>query len=124
MRIQSYRRVRRDDVPGLPDEVYRALEPISDQLEKLTTAMQGNLRFEDNFESETRELEVSHGVAKDISLQKLRRSRAAGAILIEAAAAVASFTSEVRDLGRVRVTVSFVSDPGEPTRVKFVVLGG
>ncbi len=71
MKIPNYTPPNKLDHPGLPDSAYEAMDVISEQMNKLTTALQKNMSPEDNENAETRTAVFESGKEYDISLQEI-----------------------------------------------------
>lgn len=74
MKISSWKRLTKSDFPDMPEWFEPILDRINEQMGLVTSALSGNLTFEDNFLSEKRTLEIPHDTATSIELQRIRRS--------------------------------------------------
>ena len=72
MKIPNFQPPNKIDHPGLPDSAYEAMEVFTQQIEKITTALQKNISPEDNENSETRTMTFQSGVNYDIRLRDIK----------------------------------------------------
>ena len=72
MKIPNFQPPNKIDHPGLPDSAYSAMEVFTQQIEKITTALQKNISPEDNENSETRTMTFQSGVNYDIRLRDIK----------------------------------------------------
>ena len=72
MKIPNFVPPNEIDHPGLPEEAYGAMQVLSSQLEKLTTALQKNMSPEDNENAEKIVSSFLNGVEHDVSLQSIK----------------------------------------------------
>lgn len=128
MKLSSYRPVNRSDVPSAPDWVDKLREPDTDQIKRITIALQNQLGFSDNFNAEVRELDMVHNEWLTIGLRGLR-GKVSGALVIDVDAAEDEnvdwwpIRKSVVDLKTIRLKLKFASDPGRAVKVRVLILG-
>ena len=121
MRIQDYRRVQVEDIENDPE---RLLEPMNQQFDILTLAMQRRLSLEDNLNAETRTLEMTDQTAQDIRLQRLSGIPwGVQVVRADHNDYLPALKWEVIEKDLVRCTVKWTSDPGEPKDVTLIFWG-
>ena len=125
MRIPNFKRPRREDMPDADDTLFKKIvEPISDQVEELTRAMQRRLSPQDNFDMEVRELDLTDGVQLEITLRQLR-GIPLGALFLESDVADgATLAMERVSRERVKLRADWPSGPSGAQRTKVLIVGG
>jgi len=63
MRLPIYKRIRREDVPDLPDSIGRLIYPINSFMETVWNTLNKNFTFADNFQSFQKSLEFTTDAA-------------------------------------------------------------
>lgn len=124
MKIPNFQPPNEIDHPDLSKEAYSAMQVMSSQIEKLTTALQKNMSPEDNENSETRVLTLRHGIPADIRLQEIKGKPREVRILDHSLFEKADLAWEVKDQKKIRVSVTWSIDPGVPVSVTLLIRGG
>lgn len=107
MKIPNFTPPNKVDHPGLPDTAYRAMEVITNQLQKVTTALQKNISPEDNENSETRTMTFESGVKYDIRLQSIRGKPREVRVLDHSVFEKVDLAWEVKDLNLISVSLTW-----------------
>lgn len=81
MKLSTYRAPNSSDFPEMPKGVEEPLKVTSKQVTDITTALQGKLTVQDNFDAELVEVPAKHNDPFVVTLQKAG-SRPIGATLI------------------------------------------
>ena len=107
MKLPNFTPPNKVDHPGLPATAYSAMEVITNQLQKVTTALQKNISPEDNENSETREMVFESGVKYDINLQSIRGRPREVRVLDHSVFEKVDLAWEVKDTGVVSVSLTW-----------------
>jgi hypothetical protein len=59
MKLPIYKRIRREDVPDLPDSIGRLLYPLNSFMDTVWNTLNKNITFADNFQSFQKSLEFT-----------------------------------------------------------------
>ena len=123
MIIPKYQRVARENVPKAEPWADELLEPVHDQLKDITMALQAQLSFFDNFNAEVRDVKVSDGLWKSITLSTLRGKPLGVLPMWNSLAEHADFAWKVVDLNQIAVKYDFASNPTTEVSIRVLVLG-
>lgn len=132
MKIQTWRRLSREDLGSVPEPLKPVidllLEPLNRQIESITAALQNNLTLTENTNSEIVQIAVKHGIEKTIKLQTLKRKPLDAFITnggrYKATASTAPALSwAVVDSGTVRVRVEWPDAPTGEFNVRIIFMG-
>ena len=107
MKIPNYTPPNKLDHPGLPDSAYEAMDVISEQMNKLTTALQKNMSPEDNENAETRTAVFESGKEYDISLQEISGRPSEVRVLDHSVFEEVNLAWEVKDQSTVKVRLTW-----------------
>ena len=107
MKIPNYTPPNRLDHPGLPDSAYDAIDVISEQLNKITNALQKNISPEDNENAETRTAVFESGKEYDISLQEISGRPSEVRVLDHSVFEEVNLAWEVKDQTTVKVKLTW-----------------
>lgn len=125
MKISAIRRISKESLKSkdVPKWVGRLLTPLNDFIEKVVSALQGRLTFEDNFSGMVETYEFAHDVPTPINPQN-GRLRVTGVLpLYSSGAVVTGFGWDYAESGAsIDLTFEF-ADEGEHD-VKVLILYG
>ena len=125
MKVSNFKRLSRTDNPQIPEWMEPLLKVINDQFESITTALQGSLTFDDNFNAEIKEFSLKDNTAVDVKLSRVK-GKPRGVILLDRDVFdyhVAAF--EILDEKTVRVKLSFTDTaPLGDVKIRLLVVGG
>lgn len=125
MKIPNFRRFNRGDYPTLnTDDGERFLEQLNEVLETLISALQGQLSYSDNFNSEQKTLSLSEDTSMVIRLSKLHGDVKDVRVMNPDLYDYVHVAWEPIMRNEVRVKISFDSAPTEDTEVTLLFLGG
>jgi hypothetical protein len=124
MKLDNYKPVDPQGVPGSPAWLELALKPINSQIALLTTCLQGRVSAE-NKNEEMRDLEMTHGIPKLVTLQTLRGApRGAFAIQCAAKGAIPLVAMTILDEKQVELLPHFLGTvPTAAVSVRVVFIG-
>tara|TARA_B100000470_G_C19735714_1_gene366695 strand:+ start:552 stop:938 length:387 start_codon:yes stop_codon:yes gene_type:complete len=124
MKLPSFQPPNKIDHPGLPDAAYGAMEVLSNQVDKLTHALQKNISPEDNENTEVRIYPFESGVEYDITLQevkgKVREVRVLDHDLFERV----DLAWKLIDQKKIKVVLTWPSEPEEAINATLLIRGG
>ena len=125
MKIGNFRRLSRADFPDAPDILWRMLESFQDQIELLTSALQGHLTFEDNFNVEIKDLDLEDNTTVTFKLNHLK-GKPIGVILLDRGIYDYSVVAlEILDEKTARAKIAFTDEaPTDTTTIRVAFLGG
>lgn len=125
MKVSNFKRISRSDFPEATDEFHKAMDIVSDQIELLTTALQGNISFEDNFDAEIKELDLEDNKAVTFELKTLR-GKPRGVLLLDRGLFDYSVVAlQVVDDKSIKVKIAMTDEaPTTSTSVRIAILGG
>ena len=107
MKIPNFQPPNKIDHPGLPDSAYEAMEVFTQQIEKITTALQKNISPEDNENSETRTMTFQSGVNYDIRLRDIKGRPREVRVLDHSVFDKVDLAWEVKDQDLIRVSLTW-----------------
>ena len=107
MKIPNFQPPNKIDHPGLPDSAYEAMEVFTQQIEKITTALQKNISPEDNENSETRTMTFQSGVNYDIRLRDIKGRPREVRVLDHSVFDKVDLAWEVKDQALIRVSLTW-----------------
>ncbi len=126
MKVESFKRITKTDIPDLPEWAEPIVDEINSRFDLLTTVLQGFFTLQDNALAEIRTLQMPHDVIVPIELERLRRSPI-GVLLLSASlfdyGRLAWKMSDTRSR-TIDVKVKYDSVPAEPPDATILVLGG
>jgi len=124
MKVGNFRKITKGDIPGFPDELFEVITPLSEQVETLTRACQGNIDFDRNFNSEIRALALSNDTETTITLQRIKGKPSAVFVLWEELFDYTKLAWKLVGEGKITVKVEWDSAPSTQTKVKLLIVGG
>lgn len=122
MKIKNFEKLTKDDFPKIPEDLFKLLNPLSEQVELLTRAAQGKLSLGENVSAELKTFKIAHDTLVEFDLQYIKNP--VGVLVVKSG--LLDYTRlawERADIGRVLVKVYFDSTPSTTTEVTFLVLG-
>jgi len=123
MKVGSYKRISRDSLPNVDEDIFRLVSPISEQLETVSRACRRNLSPDQNLNTEILELPLADDTATTIKLQKLN-GYPIGVILIwEELFDYTQLTWKLIDKDEIQVKVTWTSSPSAKTTARLLVIG-
>lgn len=122
MKVADYRRISKTDLQEAPAWMHRIVDQTNQQIEIVTTAVQRNLTFSENFNSEIRSISLADDTTTRISLNALK-GKPIGAILVDSGYAYARLAWQVVDESTVDVKVKWDVAPAVDTEVVILFLG-
>lgn len=119
MKIANMKRLKPEQFPGLPESFLPVLDAINENMETLTTALQGNIDRENNLGAERRVVKLKHNTDTDLELKIIKgRARCTGVSPVLHDTFVYAAT-QVRP-GVMRLRVFFDSAPTADQEVEFI----
>lgn len=125
MKVSNFKRISRSDFPEASEDFYRAMDIISDQIEVVTTALQGNISFEDNFDAEIKDLKIKDNTTTTFELKTLK-GKPRGILLLDRGVFDYSLVA-FKVVNDRTISVKMVSTDEAPlgsTSVRIAILGG
>lgn len=122
MKINNFRRPTRE-IADIPPATELFFNITSDQMEQLTSALQGRLSMKDNFHTEEVEYEAADGVESLIRLKTLRTK--AKKVMIDWTGHNSPWRHSWRivDADRIGITIKWDSAPSVATKIQATVFG-
>lgn len=124
MRVPNFTPPNQIDHPGLPDEAYNAMQVLSDQVGKLTLALQKNISPEDNENSEVRKLDFENGKKYSVSLQEIKGRPSEVRVLSHTLFDSVNLSWEVTDEASINVSLSWSTSTASRTTATLLIRGG
>ena len=109
--------------PDLPEEAYGAMNVLSAQIEKLTTALQKNMSPEDNENAETVVSSFLNDTEHDIFLQSIKGKPSEVRVLDHDLFERVDVAWQIKDRTVITVKLSWPSQPTGPVNATLLVRG-
>jgi len=123
MRIDDFQKTSLVESRDIPRELIRALSPLSDQVEQLTTATQGRISFSDNVNAEIRAVQLVHDTSTVIKQQRVKGAAVLVLVAWEELFDYVQIAWQSVDESRVRVKVKWASAPSGSNWVNLLIVG-
>lgn len=123
MKIDDFQKSSAFESGEIPREVARALMPISNQVEQLTSALQGRIGISENTNAEVRVVQLVHDTSSVILQHRVKGQAKAVLLAWEELFDYTQCTWQAIDDNRVRVKVKWASAPTGPTWVHLLIFG-
>ena len=124
MKIPNFTPPNKIDNPDLDDGTHDALKVISEQVNKLTSALQKNISPEDNENSETRKLAFENGKEYEISVPDIKGKPSEVRVLDHGLFERVDIAWEVVDSGKIKVALTWPSAPSSSVDTTILIRGG
>lgn len=122
MKIKNFEKLTKNDLPKIPEDLFKLLNPVSEQIDLLTRAAQGRLTCRENLSAEEKTFPIAHDTATTIELQRVKEP--IGILhLWNELGDYARVGWAKADVARVSVKVYFDSTPASNTEVTLLILG-
>lgn len=123
MKIPSYRKLQKADIPELDDSVFHAVASVADQVASLTSACQRRLGVEENMGWEIRDIAMVHDEEYRVKLNVIRPPVLGVVLAYTALDDYAKVKWRPIDEREIGVTVYWDSTPTVPALCRLVVMG-
>ena len=123
MKIQNFKNLNRSTETDIPEEIFRTLEPLNEQLQALTTGARRRLSFEDNFNAQVHKILLKDDIAVDLSVDKVRGKANRVEVDTPGFFDYYRLAWKVIDENKIRVKVKWDSAPTDKVDATIVVFG-
>jgi hypothetical protein len=124
MKIQKARRFNKTDFPDAPDWMEEVFQVLNNFQERITTLVQGNQTFADNFRAEVAKIDLRHGETLPVKLNVLKKNPVFGFFGGSNYFEKPEFTWELADEPlTVNVNVEWKNPPDDEVRCNLLFVG-
>lgn len=124
MKVQTFRRIQREDFPDADEWFFAASDVINKQFEQTTNPLRKNLNFADNFNSEIIDgLRVDNDTNFEITLQSLKGTPIGVSLMWSNFMEFHVLCWEVLGENKIRARIRWFSKPTESPSVRILVIG-
>ena len=109
--VPDFKRPQKTDIPSLDEPTVKALDPVSDQIDRLTRATQGKLSHYSNLNCDVRDIVMRSGVPAIVAVKKIRGKPTGMEVVYTTPGYYHSGFWEPIDDKTIRVTVAFSTNP-------------
>ena len=124
MKVPNFTPPNKIDNPGLDEGTHEALKIISEQVTRLTSALQKNISPEDNENAETRAFGFENGKEYEISLQEIKGRPTEVRVLDHDLFEKVDIAWEVVDARKIKVALTWPSAPASAVNATLFIRGG
>lgn len=123
MKLANYHPPTQQEFPAVPPPLFEALRTTFRQVDDLTGAAQGELSLVGNLNTEMVEISARHGVAYDVALSTLSGQALGGFVVYAQGMPHPALFLEIVDEGKIRVALTWGTDPGKEVFTRILVIG-
>jgi hypothetical protein len=118
--LGNFQRYNKGDFPDAPEWLHRLMDTINQQIENITTYLQGNGSISEIFNIEERDLSVKSDVEVVVGLKKLK-GKPTKAYIVSSTGDYPLLSWRIIDRSKVGVKVKFATSTSGDVRIRFEV---